>query len=194
MSRSPSGEVRSYCVGCEGEIQRRVFDQKLDRWIIAGRMPGTTGKQIPKPAAAPAPQEFALDMAKVIEITSATKEVFAILSVLMADEPEQPTAPAARITLPMPPTVSIDGKAAPQLMRFERLDPTFHPVLERLLERDSWTKTDLKSLADEFHLMPLQIQDTLREWSDDVLGDYILDGEDPVVIHRELIKKEKVYG
>lgn len=33
MSRSPSGSVRSYCVSCEDEIKRRIFDQHLNRWI-----------------------------------------------------------------------------------------------------------------------------------------------------------------
>jgi hypothetical protein len=37
----------------------------------------------------------------------------------------------------------------------------------------------------------LNIRDTLNEWSDETLGDFILDGEDPVVIRRELIAKEK---
>jgi hypothetical protein len=60
--------------------------------------------------------------------------------------------------------------------------------------RDSWPQKDFKSLADEFHFMPLNIRDTLNEWADEALGDFILDGEDPVVIRRELITKEKVYG
>ena len=39
--------------------------------------------------------------------------------------------------------------------------------------------------------MPLSIRDTLNEWADEVLGDFILDGEDPVVLRRELIANGK---
>ena len=192
MSRSPSGEVRSYCINCEGEIKQRVFDQKLDRGI----KPGQAARKISNVTAAPAPKDFTLDMARVYEITSETKEVVAILSVLMDDEPEKSIAPSATITLPAPeiPKVSGDGNAAPQPPRFNGLDAVFHPILERLLARDSWPQKDFKSLADEFHFMPSKIHGTLNEWSDEKLGDYILDGEDPVIIRRELIGKEKVYG
>jgi hypothetical protein len=147
----------------------------------------------PERVGKPATTYFTLDMAKVYEITSETKEVVAILSVLMEDEPEKPIAPAATITLPAPetPKVSSGGNAMPQPTRFNELDAAFHPILERLLARDSWPKNDFKSLADEFHFMPLNICDTLNEWSDEALGDFILDGEDPVVIRRDLLAKEK---
>ncbi|MGH7952268.1 MAG: tellurite resistance TerB C-terminal domain-containing protein, partial [Limisphaerales bacterium] len=155
---------------------------------------GIKSEQNPKPI--PAPKSFALDMARVYEITSETKEVVAILSVLMEDEPEKSIAPSATITLPVPeiPKVSSDGNAAPQPTRFNGLDAAFRPILERLLACDSWSKNDFKLLADEFHFMPLNIRDTLNEWSDEMLGDYILDGEDPLIVHRELIGKDKVYG
>jgi uncharacterized tellurite resistance protein B-like protein len=154
------------------------------------------GEKIQKAVTAPAPKDFTLDMARVYEITSETKEVVAILSVLMEDEPEKSIAPAATITLPVPeiPKVSSEGNAAPQPTRFNGLDAAFHPILERLLTRDSWTKNDFKSLADEFHFMPSKIHDTLNEWADEVLGDFILDGEDPVIIRRELMAKETIYG
>ena len=35
--------------------------------------------------------------------------------------------------------------------------------------------------------MPLNIRDTLNEWSDEFLGDFILDGEDPIFVRRELM-------
>ena len=156
--------------------------------------PSAIGEKIQKAVAAP--KDFTLDMARVYEITSETKEVVAILSVLMEDESEKPVAPAAIITLPSPETFGISGagNAAPQPTRFNGLDAGFHPILERLLTRDSWTKNDFKMLADEFHFMPSKIHDTLNEWADEVLGDFILDGEDPVIIRHELIAKETIYG
>ena len=39
--------------------------------------------------------------------------------------------------------------------------------------------------------MPLSIQDVINEWADELLGDFLLEGEDPILIRRELIQKEK---
>jgi uncharacterized tellurite resistance protein B-like protein len=200
MSRSPSGEVRSYCIYCEGEIKQRVFDQHSDRWIMRGqtneRPVVTRGELISKPIAAPAPRGFALDMERVYQITNETKEVVAILSVVMADEPEESIKLPTKITLPVQetPKNSSDSKDAPQPTRFNGLDAAFHPILERLLTRESWPADDFDAFAREFHFMPGKICETINEWSDEALGEFILDGDDPVVIRRELIAKETIYG
>jgi uncharacterized tellurite resistance protein B-like protein len=153
----------------------------LATFLAAGRRLGIRGKKIPEPIAMPAPKDFALDPAKIFAIQNDTKEVTAILSIVMEDEPEKLFAPSATITLPAQeiPKVSSYSNPSVQPTRFNGLDAAFHPVLERLLARDSWPQKDFKSLADEFHFMPLNIRDTLNEWADEKLGDFILDGEDP---------------
>lgn len=159
-----------------------------------GTASGASGEQISRPIAAPAPKAFALDMERVYQITNETKEVVAILSVWMEDEPEESIAMPASITLPAPeiPKVSSDGKAAPQSARFNGLNAAFHPVLDRLLTRDSWPLPDFNALANEFNFMPLNIRDTLNEWADEALGEFLLDGDDPIVICRELMLKERI--
>lgn len=158
---------------------------------------GASGERISWSVTAPAPKDFALDMERVYQITNETKEVVAILSVVMKDEPENSITLPNTVVVPTPgiPNVSSDGKAAPEPARFNGLDAAFHPILERLLTRDSWPLADFNVLASEFHFMPLKIRDTLNEWSDETLGDFILDGEDPVIIRRELMAKETTcYG
>jgi hypothetical protein len=96
--------------------------------------------------------------------------------------------------VPETPRISSDSKDAPQPTRFNGLDAAFHPILERLLTRDSWPVDDFNALAREFHFMPGKICETINEWSDEALGEFILDGEAPVIIRRELIANEKIYG
>lgn len=137
------------------------------------------------------PQQFALDMVKVDSIRNETKEVVGILSVLMEDEPEKTNA-ATKTVAASALQVSDGGKSAPQPARFGGLNDAFVSILERLLTRDSWPQVDFNALAREFQFMPLNIRDTLNEWSDETLGDFILDGEDPVFVRRELMPKEKI--
>ena len=162
---------------------------------IGGTLEGTGSLvarlSIPHP---PASKQFALDMAKVHFITNETREVVGILSVLMEDESEILVASPQRVEVSAPeiPQVSGGDKSAPQPSRFGGLNAVFIPILERLLTRDSWPLTDFNAIAREFQFMPLNISDTLNEWSDEALGDFILDGEDPVFVRRELIAKEKI--
>jgi hypothetical protein len=136
-------------------------------------------------------------MRRVEEITRETNEVAAILSPLM-DEPSQ-----SPVALPNPP--SLTSPEIPKLVpsppipphptRFIGLDPAFHAILEQLLTRDRWSPADFHALAREFHFMPLRVRDTLNGWSDDAYGDFILDGDDPIIVRRELITKEaNLYG
>ncbi|HEX5399681.1 MAG TPA: HEAT repeat domain-containing protein [Verrucomicrobiae bacterium] len=147
------------------------------------------GERFSKPVVASARRNFALDMEKVYAITNETKEVVGILSVVMQDEPEQSTKTPEVVAVPAPevPKAHSDGKATSQPTPFNGLDAPFQPVLERLLTRDSWSRADFGALARDFSFMPLKIRDTLNEWADEVLGDFILDGEDPIVIRRDLI-------
>lgn len=154
-----------------------------------------SGKRIPERVATALPQGSALDMSRVSVITDETREVVGILSVLMEDEPGDPEKPAvptrsATVAVTEIAKISSEREATPQPTRFGGLDMAFHPVLERLLTRDAWSQADFNALAREFHFMPLNIRDTLNEWADEVLGDFVLEGEDPVVIRRQLITKE----
>jgi TerB-C domain len=128
-----------------------------------------------------------LDMDKVRAIESESYEVTEILCSLMAEDSpsNKPNAPAPLPTFSARSEIRASSKSG----KFAGLDVTFHPILERLLSKGSWTQTDFCALAREFNEMPLNIRNVLNEWSDDALGDFILEGEHPVNIRRELIKK-----
>lgn len=134
-------------------------------------------------------------MSKVYAITNETKEVVGILSVVMEDEQDEASLPLRSTAALETQALRIvesprDGGASP-LARFTGLDAAFQPILERLLTRDAWPRSDFHALAGEFHLMPLSIHDVINEWADESLGDFLLEGEDPIIIRRELIMKEK---
>jgi hypothetical protein len=67
------------------------------------------------------------------------------------------------------------------------LEPKYHPVLLHLLERDSWPRADFDVLAKKFQLMPLDAFDAINGWADENLGDFLLEGDDTILVHKELI-------
>lgn len=152
---------------------------------------GLPGEPIPPPRK---PLGFTLDMSKVYAITNETKEVIGILSEVMEEEPAAlvpPPATQSSASPALPSTMKPAGETSDSTSgKFEGLDPALHPVLERLLARAAWPRTDFQALASEFHLMPLSLHDVINEWADESLGDFLLEGEDPVVIRHELLTKE----
>jgi hypothetical protein len=35
--------------------------------------------------------------------------------------------------------------------------------------------------------MPLSVRDAINEWADQQFGDYLLDGDDPIIVRRALL-------
>jgi hypothetical protein len=55
-----------------------------------------------------------------------------------------------------------------------------------LLERDSWPRADFDALAKKFQLMPLDAFDAINGWADENLGDFLLEGDDTILVHKQL--------
>ena len=60
----------------------------------------------------------------------------------------------------------------------------------RIVARPTWTRTEFQQLAAEFKLMPLGVFDALNEWADEQLGDFLLDGDDPVTVNASILPKQ----
>ncbi|MPM91882.1 hypothetical protein SDC9_139016 [bioreactor metagenome] len=69
----------------------------------------------------------------------------------------------------------------------QSLDAQFHAIAQRLASRDRWPRNEFDALAREHQLMPLSVFDGINEWSDQQLGDFLLEGEDSITVHRALL-------
>lgn len=47
---------------------------------------------------------------------------------------------------------------------------------------------EFSSLVARHHLMPAGVIDALNSWSDEHLGDFVLEGDDPISIRLDLLK------
>jgi hypothetical protein len=131
---------------------------------------------------------FALDATRIAAISRETSEVVRILSAVMTEDPgagEVVTASRAPmvVTTPAPHATPVQCP-----WDLAGLDPRFHGVAVELFARVQWPMAEFAALVDRHHLMPAGVIDALNSWSDEHLGDFVLEGDDPITIRSDLLK------
>lgn len=148
----------------------------------------------------PAPHEprqssFKLDMARVAAISAETAEVITILASAMAEgEPATPPQSHPHFFSAVKPEVrpkpeSMAASGAHSDSRLVGLPLKWHPIVQELAVRDAWIRADFERLAHQHCFMPLSVFEVVNEWADEHLGDFLLEGEDPVAVRRGLLPK-----
>ncbi len=183
----PPGDLEATIVRTGARLERDATVEAQH----AGR--GAGGVAIPPPPGQP-PPSFQLDRAAIEAIVADTKEVAAMLAEVFEDESEEQSfapivAPESSATLGAPTVLAGRPLASEATARLAKgLDVRYHAVLESLLMKDAWTNAEVKSMAEHHRLMPAAILDTINAWSDDALGDFIIDDVGDWKINRELAK------
>jgi tellurite resistance protein len=179
--------------------------------VIQSAEPARPGEPIPAPGRRDFATPFKLDMARVAAISAETHEVIGLLAKAMAEDestepaprlfgeseavttPVKEVAPSPPFTNPAPqPTALVPVEAfiaatASTGAAFDSLDVKYRAVAVRLVIRDTWSRADFEALAREHQLMPLSVFDAINEWADQQLGDFLLEGEATIIIHRNLL-------
>lgn len=153
---------------------------------------GEPGEPLPvrEPAlSAPKAPAFKLDMTRVAAISNETAQVISLLSAVMREEDAKPAAPPAPATTPAPtiPQQQALSKEVPTWLA--TLNTKFQPIAARIVAKPSWSHAEFQQLAAEFNLMPLGVRDALNEWADEHLGDFLLEGEDPITVNTSILTK-----
>ena len=139
--------------------------------VVVLRKNSTPGEKIPAPRAAP----FALDALRIDALSKETREIITLLSEIMADPIE---AEPSNERVPFQP---------PEWLAL--LECRYHPPLLTLLSSIKICRADFNTLATRHHLLPEDLLCSINTWSDDTLGDFLLEGGDPIHVHLELIPK-----
>ncbi|MEQ2005372.1 MAG: tellurite resistance TerB C-terminal domain-containing protein [Limisphaerales bacterium] len=176
--------------------------------VIQSAEPAKPGEPIPVPGKRDFSAPLKLDMARVAAISAETHEVIGLLAKAMAED--ETTAPEPRLfgqsetgTMPVVEAARMPqvGDTAPQrtgiapaetvgaatTSTFDSLDLKYRAVVVRLVVRDTWSRAEFEALAWEHQLMPLSVFDAINEWADQQLGDFLLEGEATIIIHRNLL-------
>jgi tellurite resistance protein len=147
-----------------------------------------SGERIPRPD-----QPFQIDMARVDQIAKETSEVAGLLAKVMVDDDEEQQIKAkeketAKSASKKPTRLETLAPAATIPDWIKTLEPKYHPIILGLIQSDSMPRSDFDVLVKKSQLMPLNAFDAINDWADDHLGDFLLEGSDPILVHRNLIK------
>lgn len=149
--------------------------------VTGKKSPAKKGEVIPpQPGAEPViASGFSLDMARITAITEETDKVVKMLAEALAENEmeDEPT--------PVPVTSCTDF---PEWM--ETLDSAYQPALVAILaEGEALAHLRLEEISESLHLIPVAVVDTINSWSDEELGDFLVEdsGDGSYAIYREIL-------
>lgn len=117
-----------------------------------------------------------IDMAKVEALKSESAKVSALLGAIFSDKSAEPIIPAEQ-----------SGESAkPNLLG---LDDAHADLLRTLLSRPIWERAELEDICADRGLMTDGAIERINEAAFDQLDEAILEGEDPIEVHRHLIEE-----
>ncbi len=150
--------------------------------IQTGKRLGRKGEAIPTQAEAK-PDRIFLDESKINTILQETIEVGIILSQVLGtnDNFESSEPPKAA-----PENVQTDQVAGPPVL-FRNLDPRYSNFLAELVTIPQWERKQFEQLARKFNLMPAGAMAAVNEWSEQELGDFLIEDADPLLINLNLM-------
>lgn len=148
----------------------------------------------------PSKAAFALDTERIAAITRETSEVVQLLASVLTDESNS-SHPAALAAAPVVSPANVGTPAAPAIRptetapitvtqsrwSFEGLPEQYQAIATALCERSEWTVTEFNALARQHHLLPDGAKEAINAWSDEALGDFLIEDADPVIVHLNLL-------
>lgn len=168
--------LKRICKGCNAQWNdvKRSLQNEHGAKIELSKPKVSKKADSSKPAAPVGPpKELKLDLSKVASISSETQEVGSILGEIFREEEDQPNTQ--------------NNPSAPKPAFFADLPDRFIKPAQVILSKQSWSWTDFASVAQKHHLLPDDLFDNLNEWSDEALGDFILEREGDVTVFTKLL-------
>jgi|GEM_PF-6917625 len=119
---------------------------------------------------------FVLDPAKIEALARETDEIQSILSEKMAE---------------LEPSVSAkdqECRVEQELVAWlSELDTRYHTALLAIIKHNLISTEDFDALAAREHLISEDLFNTINSWSDDALGDFLLEKSEDILIRKELL-------
>lgn len=127
---------------------------------------------------------FYLDQNRISALTAETKQVISLLTSVM-DEEEPPATADGDLRIQESQPIAITKDGAPEWL--DGLDPQYKGCLLRLIQRDELTVEDFGAIAESNQLLPDALLDVINAWSDEKLGDFLLERGANIRVIRSLL-------
>jgi hypothetical protein len=106
-------------------------------------------------------------MNRIAALTAETAEVVSILSKALAEESHEE---------PLPVAVESPASAPSSMPKWmDSLEPRYQPALLEIIAAPNGQPVDLSAIAAKHHLMADDLTDGINAWSDEALGDFLLE-------------------
>ena len=138
------------------------------------------GEKIPQK---PIHETFRLDAERIQALTAETREVLALLSEVMVEDDVE--ASAISVAQASAQSVSLPDWA-------QALEPRFRAAFLEIINFDAMDEDQFASVATKYHLMPDNLFDAINTWSDEVLGDFLLERDGEIRVFRNLLPENEL--
>lgn len=162
-----------------GRVAVHEQERDEDLEVVISPTPEAPGTAIPPPPSSTRPVEprAKVDLSRLEAIRRETLTAARVLSDIFAEDEE-----AAESPQPEPEHVQEAGTAM-----FEGLDQRYGRLLAELSEREEWALADFEYLTRDAGLMSAAARQVLNEWALDHFDELLIEGDDPIMINRQLL-------
>jgi len=163
----------------------------------------------PPPEEARSAAAVQLDRRAIARILEETRDVSLMLGKVLTEEeegadwesdgplpepmPSRPAAPAGELSSVKPDGSAPAGGPDDTLaeLTVDGLDPRYREFLSGLLRRQQWSDVEMRKLAEQNGVMVGGAIEAVNEWSDETLGDFLLEGEGPYTVNQDLLPEKE---
>lgn len=152
----------------------------------------SVGESIPKPpvTGADKPKGVLLNSDAIAAIMAETREVASMLSAVLDDaEDESPTQITETLHSRSTSNAAVQLPAGLVSMAAS-LDHRYHGVLCELVKKSAWNAAEIREMGTRMKLMPGGILEAINAWSDEHLGDYLIEERGDWHVRIDLLERQ----
>jgi tellurite resistance protein len=162
--------------------------------LVDGGATRTDGEVIPRPpeAVGKRPDVVTLDHAAIASIMAETREVATMLAAVLGGSHEDESPPEGSSIAKFGSEARQDGRSPlpPELaIAATTLDPRYHLALSELVTKAEWNASEVRALGARLKLMPGGLIEVINSWSDEHLGDYLIEEQGDWHVRIDLLRR-----
>ncbi len=171
----------------ENQVLRRLYLQLGLTELDLRRDLGQTDARLSRPRGTM--PGLVLDYERIAALTAETRDVASSLGRVFDNDDDGEASSERDVGLAAsPPAVELPRASDGIVKLAASLDTRYHAVLEDLLARDSWRLGEVRDITGRHGLMQEAVFVIINQWSDEALGDFLIEDQGDWKINRALAR------